>query len=476
MTEASETSEIAFDLVDDGPCRKRLKAEIPADRVVKEVDDNYKQLVATVQLPGFRKGRVPRSVLERRYADKIEEEVREEMMQSSFMEEVDKRELKVVGAPKFEEVQFTVGEPFSYDAVFEVFPEFDLGDYTGIEIDARPVEVTGEDVERELESLREQFAKLEPMEFGDLSEGDIVGSDITLTKIGDDGEKDEEATIDRQDVYLKIGTNRVDNINVEDLSERLLKTTEGADLEFEVQIPEDFPREDLRDGKATLSVKVKSAQRKVVPEIDDDFLGKFGVDSAEKLNEELRGNIEARRRVQEEQRQEEELLETLAARVDMELPPSIIERRQHELTLQLHYRLMREGKSKEEIEKLVEEDTGAAEDARKEIKQLFILDSIAEKENILVTEDEVLQRIQTIALTYNRDPQEVLEEYQSRGELDEVRAGLVREKVRTLLREKANVVSENGSGSDDSKGEQSNEEADDAGSESESSDESENED
>ena len=96
MTEASETSEIAFDLSDDGPCRKRLKAEIPADVVIKEVDDNYRQLVATIQLPGFRKGRVPRSVLERRYSDKIEEDVREDMMQSTFVEEVEKRAITAI--------------------------------------------------------------------------------------------------------------------------------------------------------------------------------------------------------------------------------------------------------------------------------------------------------------------------------------------------------------------------------------------
>ena len=149
----SDKPEAVVELLEEGPCQKRMRTEIPAESVTVELDESYEQLAKTIQLPGFRKGRVPRSVLERRYAEKVEEDVREDLMSGIFQKEVEKRELRVLGSPSFDNVEFGAGKPLRFDAVFEVAPTFELGDYKGIEIESRQVEVTEDEVGGELDSL-----------------------------------------------------------------------------------------------------------------------------------------------------------------------------------------------------------------------------------------------------------------------------------------------------------------------------------
>ena len=445
MTESQETPENTaenpdnlLEVLDEGACQKRLKFEVPSEIVIQEFETNYKQLKDSIQLPGFRKGRVPRTVLERRFGEKIAEEVKEELMHNNFNEAVDKHELRIISRAEFENVDFSPTGPFRFEAAFEVAPEFQLPEYKGIEVDARSTAVTDDEVERELESLRQNYSEFADLPLGDLQEEDVVVADVTLGGAGD-GDSEEQPSIEREDVYLKIGMDRVDNIPVEGLSEKLLGATEGAELFYDVEVPADFPREELREKKTRFKVVVKSAKRKQLPEINDEFLEKLGVDSADALKSNLRENLENRRRVDEEHRQEEAILEKLCTGLEMDLPQKLLDSKKEELGLSKAYRLMREGKSKEEVDQLVAEDESSLAEAKKDLTQLFLLDRIATEENILVTEDEVAQRVQAIAYAYNRDPNEVVEEYAQRGELAELRNGLLREKVRSFLRKRAKV-------------------------------------
>ncbi|MEM7164010.1 MAG: trigger factor [Planctomycetota bacterium] len=427
----SESPQITVEIEDDGPCKKRMKAEIPAESVTGEIDANYKQLSNTIQIPGFRKGKVPRSLLERRYADQIATEVKEEMMSSSFHEEVEKLELRILGEPKFDNIEFTVGEPFRFEASFEVHPEFDMPDYKGLAVDGQEISVADADVERELESIRQQSATFEDLSMGEQKEDDVAVVDITLN----DGD---EELFNRPEVYLKIGVDRVDNIVVEELTPQLLGATTDDTLKFDVETPEDFPA-DLRNRKAQLNLVLRSVKRSQLPELDDEFAKRLGTDSAADLREQVQKSLEARRKVQEEQRQEELLVEQLVGSVEMELPQSLVDQRKAELQFVERVRAHREGKSEEEIEKLLAENTEVDDAAHSEMKQLFVLDRIAEQEHIFVTEDEMAGRLQQIISASGDDPEKVMEEYRNPGRLEQLRVGYLREKVRAFLRKNASV-------------------------------------
>jgi trigger factor len=428
------TPETSVQILEEGPCRKRMKVEVPAARVEEELETNYKQLRETIQLPGFRKGRVPISILRGRFGKKIEAEVQEEMISRTFFDEVEKRELKVLGAPSFENIAFAPGDPLVYEAAIEVSPEFELPAYKGLEIDEQPVGVTAEDVDREVRSLLEQHTTLEPVPAGEKKTDDIAVCHLEIL----DGAGKE--VFSRPEVFLKIGHDHVDQIALPGLGEKLIAAKEDEHLEFAVDVPGDFPIEEVRGGKVTLRLHFHEAKRPVVPALDEEMLARLEFGSVEELRAGIERNLEMRRRLQEENRQEEELVERIVEGVRMEFPPSVLERRKEEISMGRRFRQLREGRSQEEIEKSVAGDAEAIEtEAREELRRIFILDRIAEEEKVLVTEDEIARRISAIALTSRRDPQEVFQEYRENGLIGDLRAGMRREKARAVLRKKAKL-------------------------------------
>ncbi|MEM7260689.1 MAG: trigger factor [Planctomycetota bacterium] len=430
---------VTAEIVDEGPCRKRIRTQIPASDVESEVNSSYSELRKNVQMPGFRKGKVPRSVLERKYGEQILDDVRDELMRTSFQEQLEKEKLRVIGSPNFDKVEFEAGQPFSYEAVFDVAPEFDLPEYKGLELRGEPTDVADAEVDSEIEALREQAADF--VDTDSPTEEDYAEANVALGG-------DSEDAIDREGVLLKIGDERVDNISVEGLAAKLVAASPGDELEFEVEVADDFPRESLR-GKTALSVKVTGFKRRTLPELDEEFAGRFQVDSVDTLRSEVRKSLEHRRRSEEDNRQEEALLDLILDEAEMDLPESIVDAQRRDLAQNLRYQMAREGKPEEEIEATIEADKTLDEKARRELKKIFVLEKIAEKEVVLVTEDEILRRVAEIAQAMGRDLGEVFEEYRSRGMLAELRAGMIREKVRAFLRKKAKVETPGGSGGQD---------------------------
>ncbi|MCA8959119.1 MAG: trigger factor [Planctomycetes bacterium] len=429
-TSTNGGADMVVEVTDEGPCRKRLRTEIPASQVEQEVATSYHQLRSNIQLPGFRKGKVPRSVLERKFGEQVENEVREDLMHKSFEEGLEKHELRLIGSPKFDKVEFKVGEPFTFEAVFDVVPNFELPKYKGLEMHAEPTDVSDSEVDAEIEHLRERVAELEEIESP--KEGDFCRSKISL-RVG-------EESIDRDDVHLKIGLDRVDNIEVEGMGEKLAAAKVGDELSFEVDVPEDFMEESFRGQKATLTVEVKAFQTRRLPELDEEFAGRFNQESLEQLRSEVRKSLENGRRSEEESRQERALVDQLCEATDMELPESILESRKRELANNLRYQLAQQGMAEEEIAATVEADKNLVERARRDLVEIFVLEKIAEEEVILVTEDDIIRRITEISMATGREASEVFEDYRRHGLLSELRAGMSREKVRAFLRKKAKIV------------------------------------
>ena len=429
-----EDTGVSVEILDEGPCRKRMKVVVTSEKVSEELETNYRQLRTTITLPGFRKGKVPVSVIKGKFGSKIEQEVKDEMLSSTFFDEIEKRELRVLGQPSFENIEFAPGDPFSYEAAIEIAPEFEIPEYKGLEIDAQPVSVHKNEVDEEIQGLLAQSTTLEPIADGEQKDDDWAVCHVEIL----DGEGTSQFAKD--EVHLKIGLDKVDNIDVPDLGKKLIAAKAEETLEFTIDIPEDFPVEAVKGQSSTLQVRFLEAKRPVVPELNEEMLGQLGVESEDALREEIEKSLTDRRRIEEETRQEEDLVSRVLETVDCEFPPSILERRKEEVAMGRRFRMMRDGRSKEEAEA----DVTASEkeidaEARDELKRIFVLDAIAEKESVLVTEDEIARRITAIAMTSGKDPQKLAEEYREGGMIDELRGGLRREKVRQTIRKKAKV-------------------------------------
>ncbi len=423
---------MVVELLDEGPCRKRMKIEIPAATITQELDENYGQLRKNLTLPGFRPGHVPRLLIEKRYAAQIEQEVREELIHNAFHGEVERRSLQVLGHPTFDNIEFKVGEPLRFQSVFEVAPSFELPEYRGLEVESRTIELTPEQVTNELEDVRAQCATFEPVEPGEQAQDDIATVAFALV----DGAAE---LLAREDVYLKIGLDRVDNILVPDLGQKLIAARAGEAFEVPVSIPDDFPRAELRGRQAVARVTVKQIARRRLPPLDDELAKRFGYADLEEFRAAVHKGLASRRTHEEEARQEDELLTRLAGRVEMELPASVLESQKREIRTSREFRLMRAGKSREEAQSLVEGDGSIEEEARNELKKIFLLDQIVDRERILVTEDEVEARLRVIALAQERSVAEVRDEYQRMQMLPQLRTAIFREKALRWLRQKAKV-------------------------------------
>ena len=425
-------SEVSVELLDEGPCQKRMKVEVPAETIEAEVNSNYDQLRKTVQFPGFRKGKVPRALLEKRYAEQINDDVRQDLLHSTFDDQVKERELEVLGRPTFDDVHFVVGEPMRFESVFEVAPSFEVPEYKGLTVEGKAIEVSDEEVGEELEGLRGQFMKFDEIAIGEQKADDIAGCRIKLWA-------GEETLLERDEVYLKIGLDQVDNIQVEGLGDKLLAASEGESLQFSVTLPDDFAKAEMQGKEAELELALGSVRRQVLPELDEAFAAQLGAESVDEVRDQIRKSLEQRRTIEEESRQEEVLVDGLLESIEMDLPPKILEQRRTELENAKRFRMIREGKSEEEVDKLLADDPSVGEEAGAELRKIFILDAIGKREQVFVTEDEVGGRIQAMAQAYNRDPEELYEQYRNSGMLEDLRGGLLREKVRKLIRERATV-------------------------------------
>ena len=420
------------EISDEGPCRKRLKISIDPEKVAGELETQFKQLKASVMLPGFRKGKAPLKMLKNRFGEQVQQDVQEDLIGRSIQEQFEAAEFTPLGFPEYENIEFSTENPFTFEAVFDVQPTFDLPDYKGIEISSELKSVEDSDVDAEIERICEQASTLEPLEVGKQAEGDFVVVNLDL-------QADGESIFTRDEVMMKIGDDFIDSMEVPGLGKDLAGVAADTVVEKEVQIPEDFPEAEHHGKTAQVSLTIKDAKKLVAPEMNEEFFGRLGVESEEDLRNKVREGMEARHEAEENTRQEDLLAEKVADSVEMELPESMLERRKESLVRNKVMELMRDGASEEDATAEAEKDEELANQARIELVRIFVLDRIAEEEKVFVTEDEVVQRLQAIASTYQQPLEAVLEQYRNNGMIPELRNGMKREKVKQVLRKKAKV-------------------------------------
>lgn len=429
-----------------GSCKLKVKAQVPADKVTELLDKNYRDLISSLELPGFRRGRVPRDLVEKRYGGDIEKDLKEGLLNDSFLEVVQENELKIVGRPKFDEISFEKDQPFSYEADVEVRPEFDIEKYKGIEVEREEPELKDEEIDKEIDRLRERNATLQPVERGEAEADDwYLGSYRLLdgdTEIQESGE-----------VAFKPSDKEIASFAVEELPDAVSRLGDEKVLKIDgVKVPDVFPEESLRGKDVNMEVTIEETKRLQLPEVDDDFAKALDIESADKLRSEVRESLEARNRHAEDQKVEERVIEKIESELDFELPEGLIDDQKKSHKVRLQHQLIQMGRSKDEIEEeLKKAETMADDDIRKEVKRHFILEAIAEKEKVFATEDDVQGRILALAQVYQRKPEEIVQELQQTGRLEELRVDIRHGKVRQILREKAKVSGNGASTSDEPK-------------------------
>jgi trigger factor len=405
MSEQARTT-----LEDVSPVRKRLAIEVPADEVTRELDRAYESVRRHAKLRGFRQGHAPRSVLERFYGDQVRRDVMARLVEASLRRAVEEHALAIVGSPEIDASAIEPQAPFRYTATVDIPPSFELADLTSLRAERRPAAVTDEDVEAVLGRLRDRAARLRPIEDRDVVEaGDVVTLDVT-SRLGDG------APQKRSDVMLEAGSSSFEG----GLENRLVGCRVGEGAELTVSYPEDYANTGLAGRTVAFEVAPKSLHSKELPPLDDDFAKDHGdAESLTDLRAKIRADLEAHAFEEAENAMREAILDALVDAHPFDLPPSVVNRRTDSMLASYGVRVPEGPEGTELLERLRGEVQPRAE---RDVRIDFVLDALAEREQLAVEDAEIDAEIEAQA---RRDPRP-----------ERVRTLYAREDARRMLRDR----------------------------------------
>lgn len=414
------------------PTQRRLRVEIPADRVDKAFARMYRQFGRQAKVRGFRSGKVPQHVLRGLYGTEIQARVLSELVEESLAGAVADEGLEPVSEPRLEAGDLNETQPFAFTAVIEVKPEIELKDYRAVPVERVRADVGDEEVERALEALQDRNAQLEPVEGRDeVAEGDYVLVDFSGSV---EGEPFPGSTAENYAVEIGAGQ------TLPEFEQGLVGMKRGVAGNIAVNIPAEANDERMAGKTADFQVTVQDIRHKILPPLDDEFARDYGeCDSLEELREKLRAELQSEIETLQNGPLKDRIMERLIEAHSFEVAPSMVDR-------ELSY-LMRRARSQRELsgaeapepttEELREELTPRAE---QRVKMMLLVEKIAAAEGITASEEEVDARVEALARASGAQAASVREQYGQDWARETMRSQLVSEKTLDFLLEQADVT------------------------------------
>jgi len=441
---------VKTDIKDIGTLRKSMQVTIPSEIISNRLDHDYKEIRTEAVLPGFRKGRAPSRLVKKRFGGEVKDQLKSAVLGQSFIAAVQNNKLDVLGDPLFrvekdKEVKFVeFGDAltafqlpesgdFSYTCEIEVKPEFDLPELKGIEVKSPKVELTEELVDEHIDRQRKIRGRYEPVTEGAAGDEDIVIADVRLMHDG-------QLVKEEANVQLGIRPTRLDGIPLMTLDKDLAGVKIGDQRSVKCDIPDDYERADLRGKKAEFEFKVHEIKR-LAPISIEDYREQIGVNDDKELRTYAMQELEVERERIIENARKEQVLQYLLASTKVELPENLSARQTDRAVMRRVVDLQQRGVPDHEIEARIDElRTVAKEDVARDLRLEFVLEKIAQKLEIGVTEEEVNSEIARISRLYNQRFDRVRDGLQKRGLLMQLAEQVRQDKCVTALLRDAKVT------------------------------------
>jgi trigger factor len=419
------------------PTRAKLTVEVPFEELKPSLDAAYKKIAQQINVPGFRRGKVPPMVIDRQVgrAPVLDEAVNDALPKLD-MQALQDNELQPLAQPEIEITKFEDNETLEFTAELDVRPEVTLPDLDGLEVSVDDIEVTDQDVEEQLQSLRERFGTLTEVERS-AADGDFVVIDLVATK---DGEPVEGA--EASGMSYQVGRGGM----IDGLDEALVGLSAGEETTFSTQLVGG----DLAGDDVDVRVTVTTVKEQELPELDDDFAQTASeFDTIEELTADVRERIERNKRLEQAAAARDAVLEKLLDQVEVPLPETVVaselEARRESIEQQLGFA----GMSMEQYldsEKMTVDEFEADLDTRvrEAVAAQFILDEIAKKEQIGVDQEELSNHILQRAQQSGQDPNQFAQHMVEHNHIPEMVSEVVRGKALALLVDAAKVTDESG--------------------------------
>ncbi|MEC0245004.1 trigger factor [Paenibacillus chitinolyticus] len=409
-----------------------LDIEVEAEQVADALDRAFKKVVAKVNVPGFRKGKVPRSIFEKRFGiESLYQDALDIILPEAYMQAVQETGIEPVDRPEVDVEQFGKGQALKFKAKVAVKPEVELGDYKGIAIPAADSAVTPKEIDEELERLQQRHAELIVVEEGAAANGDITIIDFEGFVNGEafEGGKAEKYS-------LELGSNSF----IPGFEEQIVGMTKDEEKDIEVTFPEEYHSEQLKGQAATFKVKLHDIKRKNLPELDDEFAKDVSeFDTLEEYKQDIAKNLEEKKKQDAEVQRETAVVEKAAANANVEIPASMIETELDQMVSEFERRLRMQGMTLDLYFQFSGQNVDVLksqmrEDAEKRVRNNLVLEAIAIAEKIEATDEDVNAELDRLAEQYQKSVEELRSIFEANGSLEGIKQDLaVRKTVDFLL-------------------------------------------
>lgn len=431
--------DIRIELDDVTAVKKRLRVEIPAEQALEEfnrVANDYKK---RARLPGFRPGKAPVELIKRRFQKDIRQDVVGKLVPESYHQAVQEKGLRPLGRPQVDRLEFEEGKPLVYEARFEVGPQVVLPEYRGLQVSVQERPVTDEEIQAEIEKLREKLSRLVPVPERPLEAGDYAVVDLQGSYVEQEGHQHHRHhPIREENVLLKVG----DEQTLQAFNDALMGMNPGQEKRLEVDYPADYPQKKLAGHKILFRLHLKEIKRKELPEVNDDFAKDVGdFETLAQLQQKIREELAEQQRRNRENNLKQQLINRLVEEKGFEVPEVLVEERVDDRIRDLAYNIAAQGvdPSKANVDWAKVRAQIRAE-AERDVRASIIFQEIASREGIEVSNPELESELNQMADSMNQPIEKVRQHFREEGRMEQVRKELLRRKALQLVLENAKVA------------------------------------
>ena len=416
------------------PVKKKVVVEIDSSEVDKKLNQSFATIGKKAKIPGFRPGKIPRKILESYFGSQVIDDVTRDLISESFPKAIDEVNSFPLGQPVLEKDIVKPGQNFKYSAIIEVRPQFEVKDYSGVEVQKEKWSLDEKQVEEELTRIRESHGKLNPVEGRPAREGDhVILEYVELV----DGNPVEGTKASNQ--MMLIGRNDLHP----SFDEALVGLNKGEETQIGVDFAEDHPNKKWAGKKVIFKVQVSDVKELELPELNDEFAQKLSPEfkTLDILKEEIRKSLTAREEKRVDSQLKERLLDKIAEGLNIELPQVMVDSETDAYLERFKMNVRGTGGSLEKLgipEQKLRENFEPM--SRKRVKEILMLSQIAKQEKIDLTEEDVGEGFKEIAESMGQEPETVKKFYESKGLMDSLKDQFLEEKVLRYLVEHGNVT------------------------------------
>jgi trigger factor len=399
-----------------GAARKRIKLDIPGERIQGKLKEAFGELQHDAVMPGFRRGRAPKRLIEKRFGQDIRNTVKQQVVAEAYEKAIEDNKLEAIGEPEIDLSKIELPESGNLQVVVEVevSPEFELPSIEKIQVKKPKLEASDERLNLAVDNLRKYFGHWHDKT--EAAEDDTVTADVKITA-ADGG----EVVLEQPQVSLQVKEGSIAGIKFEDLGEKLKGKKIGDEVTLEGALPDDYHEEKFKGKKVNVALTIKAIKHQDLPEVNKEFAEMLGFDEVEDLKKDLRERLVTQLEQETKGAMAQQVYRYLLSNTNLDLPARLSQRQMGNVLRRRATELMQRGVPEQEIVHQIDAlRISSAQQAAVDLRLFFIMGKLAEQFSIEVTPEEVNARIAAIAAQYGRRPEKLRSQMNASGQLEQL--------------------------------------------------------